>query len=199
LKSDCLSSGSLVRSLVPQSDSSLRKFLAALTLLLTLAVPAPSSARGGTHVRLFDPNLKLLLERGSVQSPTLRALIREVEATPILVFAECAVRLPSGVGARLNFVTTVRDVRYVRVGVDCSLTQRWQIALLAHEMQHALEVGQHPDVVDVEDMESLYEDIGFRTPRDGTLRHFESNAAIAVQRAVDHELGGHVERQSNTD
>ena len=189
-----------MRLLVPQSNRPLRKsFFAALTLLLTLAVPAPSSARGGTHIRVLDPNLKLLLERGIVQSPTLRALIREVEATPILVFAECAVRLPSGVGARLNFITTVRALRYVRVGVDCSLTQRWQIALLAHEMQHALEVGKHPDVVDVEDMESLYEDIGFRTPRDGTFRHFESNAAIAVQQAVNQELGAHLTRESNTD
>ena len=150
-------------------------------------------------MRVVDPDLKLLLERGTAQSPTLRALVRQVEATPILVFVECAARLPSGVGARMNFITSVTDLRYVRIGVDCSLTHRWQIALLAHELQHALEVGSHPDVVDVEDMESLYEDIGFRTPRDGTFRHFESNAAIAVPRAVDHELGGHVTRGSNTD
>ena len=189
----------MLRSFVPQSNSSLRKLFVALALLLTLGVPATSTARGGPHVRVLDPELKLLLEHGMVKSPTLRALVREVEATPILVFAECAARLPSGVGARLNFVTAVGDLRFVRVGVDCSLTHRWQIALLAHEMQHALEVGSHHDVVDVEAMESLYEDIGFRTLSEGTSRHFESKAAMAAQRAVDHELGGHVERQSNTD
>jgi hypothetical protein len=43
--------------------------------------------------------------------------------------------------------------------------------------------------VDVEAMESLYETIGYPTARDGAIRHFETEAAIAVQRAVNEELG----------
>jgi hypothetical protein len=47
--------------------------------------------------------------------------------------------MPTYVGARLNFVTSVNGLRYVRVDIDCTLSQRRQIALLAHELQHALD------------------------------------------------------------
>jgi hypothetical protein len=140
-------------------------------------------------VRVIDRDLKALLERGAMHSPTLTALVAEVEATALLVFVECSFRLPSGLGARTNFVTSVGDTRFVRVAVDCSLTSRWQISLLAHELQHALEIGRHPEVHSVDAMELLYESIGFPTVRDGSTRHFETAAAIAVQRAVNQELG----------
>jgi hypothetical protein len=83
----------------------------------------------------------------------------------------------------------VGDTRLLRIAVDCSLTNRWQVSLLAHELQHALEIGRHRQVMDIVAMESLYESIGFPTSRDGTTRHFETEAAIVVQRAVNDELG----------
>jgi hypothetical protein len=175
---------------VPHSTGSGKRLRAALVLLLTLVGPQPTAAQSNQHLRVLDRDLKLLLERGLAQSPTLNTLVAEVEATPLLVFVECSLRLPSGVGARTNFVTSVDSTRLVRVAVDCSLTNRWTISLLAHEIQHALEIGRHPQVVDVEAMESLYESIGFPTMRDGSNRHFETDAAIAVQRAVHNELGG---------
>jgi hypothetical protein len=159
-------------------------------LLLTLVVPHAAAAQTAPHMRVLDRDLKALLERGVTQSPTLNALVAEIEATPLLVFVECGIRLPSGVGARTNFVTSVGETRLVRVAVDCSLTHRWQVSLLAHEIQHALEIGRRPEVLDVDAMESLYESIGFPTVRDGSTRHFETEAAIAVQRAVNEELGG---------
>jgi hypothetical protein len=171
-----------------------RKLCVALVLLLTLALSRESSAQVDQHLRALDQPLRALLERGSAQSPTLRGLLAEVEATPLLVFVECAIRLPSGVGGRMNFVTSVDGMRFVRIAVDCALTERWQIILLAHEIQHALEIGRRPDVDDVEAMELLYEEIGFPTVRDGQTRHFETEEAMVVQRAVDRELDGRSER-----
>jgi hypothetical protein len=156
---------------------------------MTLVLPSASAAQNNQHLRVLDRDLKMLIDRGVTQSPTLGKLIAEVEASPLLVFIECALRLPSGVGARTNFVTSVEDTRLLRVAVDCALTTRWQISLVAHELQHVLEVGRHPEVVDVEAMASLYEDIGYPTSRDGSIRHFETEAAIAVQKAVSEELG----------
>ena len=160
----------------------------ALILLLTV-VATPATAQGTQHLRVLDRDLKALLDRGATQSPTLNTLVEEVEATPLLVFVECWLKLPSGVGARTNFVTSVARTRLVRIAIDCSLTNRWQVSLLAHEIQHALEIGRRPEVVDVDAMELLYENIGFPTVRDGSMRHFETDAAIAVQRAVSDELG----------
>jgi hypothetical protein len=151
---------------------------------------AQSATAQTPHLRVLDRDLKALLEHGVTQSPTLDKLVAEVEATPLLVFVECNLRLPSGVGARTNFVTSVGDTRLLRVGVDCGLTNRWQVSLFAHELQHVLEIGRHRQVSDVEAMESLYENIGFLTIRSAASRHFETDAAIAVQRAVHQELGG---------
>jgi hypothetical protein len=170
------------------STTSLKQ-LAALALLVTLVIPSASAAHSHQHLRVLDRDLKMLIDRGVTQSPTLGKLVAEVEASPLLVFIECALRLPSGVGARTNFVTSVGETRLLRVAIDCSLTNRWQISLVAHELRHVLEVGRHPKVVDVEAMESLYENIGYPTARDGAIRHFETDAAIAVQKAVSEELG----------
>lgn len=177
-----------IQPLIPVTPT--RTFLAVLALVLSLMLPEQSAAQAGPHLRVLDHGLKTALDRGLAQSPTLQKLVAEIEATRILVFVECAIRLPSGVGGRMNFVTNAHDYRFVRIAVDCTLTERWQTTLLAHELQHALEIGRHPDVADVEAMESLYEEIGYPTTREAGTRHFETEAALVVQRAVGQELDG---------
>jgi hypothetical protein len=178
--------------LVLQSTSVARKFGAALVIVIAVALQTDSRAQSHPHMRVLDPALKAHLERGVAQSPTLRDLVEEVEATPMLVFAECSLRLPTGISGRMNFVTSVNGVRFIRIAIDCMLTDKWQIMVLAHEIQHALEIGRRPDVEDVEAMELLFEEIGFPTARDRAHRHFETEAAQVVQRAVEHELDGKV-------
>ena len=177
-----------IQPLIPITPT--RKLLAVLALVIVVALPEQSAAQAGPHLRVLDHALKAVLDRGTAQSPTLQKLIAEIETTRILVFAECSMRMPYGVGGRMNFVTNANDYRFVRIAVDCMLAERWQISLLAHELQHALEIGRNPDVVDVEAMESLYEEIGYPTSREGGVRHYETEAAIIVQRAVEHELAG---------
>jgi len=168
-----------------------------LILLLALVVPHRSSAQSFPHVRFLDPVLKELFDHGMQQSPTLRTLVEKVEAAPILVFIEGDIRMPLYIGARLNFVTSVNGLRYVRVDIDCTLSPRRQIALLAHELQHALEIGQRTDILDAEGMESLYEEIGFQSSDNGSHKSYETEAAKAVQRAVDDELGARLGRGVN--
>ena len=175
-----------IQPLIPITPT--RKLLAVLALVIVVTLPEQSAAQAGPHLRVLDHALKAVLDRGTAQSPTLQKLIAEIETTRILVFAECSMRMPYGVGGRMNFVTNANDYRFVRIAVDCMLAERWQISLLAHELQHALEIGRNPDVVDVEAMESLYEEIGYPTSREGGVRHYETEAAIIVQRAVEREL-----------
>jgi hypothetical protein len=181
---------------VSPSNAIPRTCYAALVALLTLGL-APVSTAQSPHLRVLDQPLKTLLDRGAAQSPTLRRLVEEVETTPVLIFVECAMKLPSGVGGRTNFVTSVNAMRFVRVAIDCTLTERWQTTLMAHEIQHALEIGRRPDVDDVEAMEELYEEIGIPTVRDRAHRHFETAEAMAVQRAVEQELEGRGARAPN--
>jgi len=160
-----------------------------ILLQLILIAPHRSYAQSSPHVRFLDPILKGLFDEGMQQSPTLRALVEKIEAAPILVFIEGDIRMPTHIGARLNFVTSVNGLRYVRVDIDCTLSPRRQIALLAHELQHALEIGERTDILDAEGMESLYEEIGFQSSDSGAHKSYETETAKAVQRAVDEEMG----------
>jgi hypothetical protein len=151
----------------------------------------PTAAAAQTaNVRIVDRELNTLFEVGLAQSPTLDALVTEVNAAPILVFADCNMQMPSRIGGHLNLLTSVGQTRYVRVSVDCALASRQQIALLAHEIQHALEIAGRPDVLDEDDMESLYEQIGFTTLKHSGHTRMETAAAIDVQQRVAEELGG---------
>ena len=167
-------------------------------LLFTLLVPHRSYAQSAPRIRVLDPGLKELFDHGIGQSPTFRALVEKVDAIPILVFVEADIRMPARIGARLSFVTSVNGLRYVRVHVDCTLSARRQIALLAHELQHALEIGERTDILDVEAMESLYEDIGFESLDTGSHKSFETEAALSVQRTVDEEMGMRQARTTGT-
>jgi hypothetical protein len=160
-----------------------------LVFLLAVGVPHASLAQNAPRIRILDPILRELFEQGITQSPTFRALVEKVETSSILVFVDSDIRMPDRIGARLNFVTSVNGLRYVRVAVDCKLSPRRQVALLAHEFEHAFEIGSRPDIVDVEAMESFYEDFGFQTFENGRHRSFETDAAQATQEAVDEELG----------
>src|SRR4029434_5131852 len=115
-----------------------------------------------------DPELRALFHTGESHSHTFRALVEDTDAAPVLVFIDCSLLLPARCGERLSFVTSVTAVRYVRVLVDCSLPPRAQITLLAHELQHALEIGSRTDIVGADAMEPLYEEIGFQTSSHGT-------------------------------
>ena len=59
------------------------------------------------------------------------------------------------------------------------------LALIGHELRHALEVLEHPEVVDVPTMENMYRSIG--TPIAGQ-RGFETSAARSSGTAVLTEL-----------
>lgn len=157
-------------------------------VLLVLLTPQISSAQTAPRIRVLDPVMRELFEQGVAQSPTLRGLAETVQAGSILVFVECDIRLPAHLGARLTFVTSVNALRYVHVAIECTLPARRQVALLAHELQHAIEIGGRRDIVDIEAMESLYEDIGFQSFEHGRHKRFETSAAIAAEDAVTSEL-----------
>ena len=165
-----------------------------LVLILTFVLPYSVSAETAPRVRVLDARLKSLLDHGLMQSPTLRALVDKVEASSILVFVDGDMRMPERIGAQLNFVTSVNDVRYVRVDINVMLAPRRQVALLAHEFQHALEIAGRPEIQDIEAMESLYEDIGFQSFDNGRHRGFETDAALEMQEAVERDLGGRAPR-----
>jgi hypothetical protein len=88
----------------------------------------------------------------------------------------------------LPFIAATQGNRYVRILVTSDMhrvSHDQLLALLAHEMRHALEVLEHREVVDVETMEAMYSRIG--TPLIGQ-KGYETSAARAAGDAVLAEL-----------
>ncbi len=163
--------------------------LVALALLLAANVARLSASERDSHIRVLDGGLEALLADAVPQSATLRTLIARLDAEPIRVYVRCEPRLSRGVSpAGLHFVASVPGVRYVGVFIRCGLASRVQLPLLAHELQHALEVAGAPEIVDAASLAAHYQGIGFETFNDGHQRAWETDAARAVQYQVEQEV-----------
>ena len=142
----------------------------------------PSEA---TNVRAIDPIATEILERALDRSPSVQALVSQLEASDVIVHIVTSREMPSGVGGMTRFVTKGGGHRYLRVTV--SPLQPWnsRIALLAHELKHACEVASST-AEDAAGMKRLFESAGFRPQYGREL--FETNAAIRIESLVRMEL-----------
>ena len=161
-------------------------------LLLPAAGPWPTSGRlkaasigGGTNVRAIDPVAEEILARALARSPSVQALIRQLEASDVIVHVDTAREMPAGIGGMTRFVTKSGGHRYLRVTVSQQLNWPGRIAMLAHELKHACEVAAAA-VDDAAGMKRLFEADGFRTR--GSREVFETMAAIRVEDRVRLEL-----------
>lgn len=129
--------------------------IAAAALTLALATPAPQaepSKACGIEIpralRVLDCRLTAAVARGLPRSPTLRALLARIEELHGLVYVTTAYEITRRNNHRLrggtwNAVSAAGPYRLVRVVVE----QRYDddgTALLAHELQHVIELLDSP-------------------------------------------------------
>jgi hypothetical protein len=163
--------------------------LVALAVLVAIGqTPALLAQEHVSHIHIGDRLLNNIFQRGLQGSATFRSVVDRLDAASIQVFVGCDAMMPDSLSGRLMFLSNVYGVRYVRIGLRCALSPRQQLSFLAHELQHAVEIGDNTDVTDLDGMESYYADNGFRTHASNTYRSFETDAALAVQRLVDQEM-----------
>ena len=62
------------------------------------------------------------------------------------------------------------------------------IALIAHELQHAVEIADRPEVVDASTFAAFFRDHGHETPGWAGAAHFETTAAVRIGILVTDEL-----------
>jgi hypothetical protein len=126
----------------------------------SLSMAAESIAPGPRRpaIRSTDRRLRSLLELGLRISPTLRALVARLHASDVVVYLQC-----DGVGApdgRLTFLTTAAGYRYVVIRM-ARLPRARQIAMMAHELRHAVEIADTPAIVDGPSLVREYRRIGY--------------------------------------
>jgi len=155
---------------------------------------SPATAFDAAGVRSTSAEALALIKEGADRSPSFSGLLERISESSGIVYVEfgyCALGHLNG--CLLPFVVPSTGGRYLRILVTPDRTRESHdrlIALIAHELQHALEVLAHPEVVDVDSMLEMYSRIG--VPLAGR-KGYETSAAHAVQDAVLSEL--HVNRQ----
>src|SRR5262245_10941537 len=100
------------------------------------------------RVRSTDPQVVQLLENGMRRSPTFAGLVKSVSRTDVIVYIERVQKLPRTLAGRLLLLTIAGNQRYLRIQVRSDLPRPDLIALIGHELRHALEIAQEPTVRD---------------------------------------------------
>lgn len=152
------------------------------------ATIAPDIRGGGPRLRPQDTRLTHLLQNGIARSATLRELAARIEASDVIVYIALDPLMKSSLAGKLTWMTRAGDYRYVRVSISTELNADLMIATLAHELQHAVEVTEDPNVTDQRSLTALYQRIGHPS-RAALPSAWETLAAQETGHRVRRELG----------
>lgn len=142
------------------------------------------------RVRVEDERLARLLDYGRQQSPLLQSLFDRLESSDVVVYVRCDRQLRAELSGRLSYVGTSGRLRYVMARVGYIGDRLRQIAVVGHELRHAVEVAETPEIVDRDSLRSAYERIGY-VNRFASVRGilaFESDAAVQAGERIFREL-----------
>lgn len=150
---------------------------------------ATARAPAFTHLRTVEPYVTELLVGGLQKSPTFNGLIRTIEDSDLLVYVIQWMKLSTfGEGLTVGGNVTVREaangLRIVFILINPSLPPDHATAMIAHELQHAVEIAQAPHVVDHKSLVQHYRQIGIRTG----AQSYDTTAARTVWDRVITEL-----------
>ena len=143
------------------------------------------------HVRTSHAELRDLVAAGQARSDTFRALVARIDASDVVVYLEYdrATIAPDSPNGQLLFVCAAGGHRYLVVRLRPGFTAWRQLELLAHELRHAVEIADAPDVVDRASLLRHYLRIGVETVgSEDRRRRFETSAAKATETDVRREV-----------
>ncbi|MBI3047613.1 MAG: hypothetical protein HYY76_04815 [Acidobacteria bacterium] len=159
----------------------------------TGAAGAPSSPTtkvpARSRVRTLEADVAQLVRDGERKSPTLKRLMRTIDGSDLLVYVLRYVRL-SVTGGGMEVMGAANGQRIVFILINPALSSVHATAMIAHELQHAIEIVTAPEVVDRPSLVRHYERIGIRTGFGPRSQSFDTAAARAIEDIVLAELLG---------
>jgi hypothetical protein len=162
--------------------------LGVLLLVSSLMTPAVPFVQGG-HVRTNDPDVRDLIAGGVQRSSIFRDLVARLGVSDVIVYIENDCSMPAFLFGRTNFMSSGGGMRYVMIGIACARVDRERVAILAHELQHAIEIAGSPSIVDQDSLAAQYRRIGFMSDGFTPGKGYDTRAAIDTGRRVWLELG----------
>jgi hypothetical protein len=140
-----------------------------------------------SHVRASDPELRAAIRDGIRRSDTLRRLLERLQRSDVIVYLDFDPLLRYGYDGRMRFMSRTENARYLKVGLRVQARRERLIAMLAHELQHAVEVADASEVIDAVSLARLFARIGSSNQ---SHEKFETNGAVRAARKVNEELRG---------
>lgn len=168
----------------------------ACTLALAPGVNTPDSAavleRSAFSVRSTDLRALEWIRAGAEGSATFRELLNRLSDSDLIVYVQVVDRITNAWG-HTYFVTSTATVRYVRIEVVVAGNFSEMVALVAHELQHAVEIARAPSVRDRQSLAQFYLGMGENSLASG---QYDSAEARLTEGRVKRELANNGYRAS---
>ena len=156
----------------------------ASSVLILLVTSAPAFADAVPRLPGTSPKEAVLIQGLLDRSSTARALADELESTDLIVYVQLTGAEPAD-RAATRLVTATQSYRFLRVVIGIMTPPSERAVLLAHELQHVIEIGRSPEVRDIAGLRRLYRRIG----EDHSAKFaFETSAAREIGMRVRREL-----------
>ena len=150
-----------------------------------------------SHVRTIEPQLSGVLRNAVLQSPVFRELVTRLTESDVIVYVKTGRHLPTGLEGHLRFVGCGGGRRYVVVTVAWGRPEARAMATLGHELQHALEIAERPEIIDSATLARAFAEFGQQSTHGRNGLAFETAAAIEAGQRIWSEVRQGVGRMAD--
>ena len=166
---------------------SLRTISALAVVLVTVCSSRPQ-ADDLKRIRTESPTLAKVMTGAFDRSATFRSLVERIEQSDAIVYLTCEQFDETTLSGRTALMAARPGVRYLRVQIRCQQLDQALAAIVAHELQHVVEIATTASVVDQRSFARLFSEIGFAVCRSPRSEQFETSAALRTGERVRSEL-----------
>jgi hypothetical protein len=167
-----------------------RGFLVALLSVIVVrdcqSQPASGSVTDpASRLRPASTFVAGVIEEGVCRSATLRSMVATLQATDLIVYVTMVPLSDRRMAAGLQYLGATATHRVLRVVLRFPLDRIARMAMLGHELQHAIEVASAPEVRSQKAMEDYYRAHGVPGATEST---YETDAAHRTEFRVREEV-----------
>jgi hypothetical protein len=157
-----------------------------LIVLLSVTLAGTIQDAPGGRVRATQPWILAFINAGLARSATFRNLVAKLDASDVVVYVEPKLTRPTLGGYLSHKIVVQGNHRYLRIAIDNRGSENRLVCLLAHELQHAVEVAETPEIRDADSFRRAF--ARFAVPSGCGEGCYETQRALEVERVVSGEL-----------
>ncbi len=158
-------------------------------VLIAAAMAPEQSGTASPRVRPQSSKADDVVRDAVRRSPTVAALLAGLDSSDLIVLVDL-VNDPGTFLARTAIIGATDQSRFLHIALNSRLSADRMVELLGHELQHATEIADSPEIRDDLGLARAYTRLGWQFESG----HFETDLARATEQIVRFEL--HTGRES---